>query len=385
MTAGTHAINKVLITGGAGFIGSNLVLALNARGYEVSVIDCLNPQIHTTDPTQSYLYRSIRDLVPFVKADVTDSEQFYACLQGMDAIIHLAAETGTGQSMYEIARYTKTNVMGTAILMDLLANKPHSVKKLLVASSRAVYGEGKYSCTACGVVYPKNRSAEDMKSGLYDPRCPQCNGTEVRHLPTDESSQINPSSVYAISKLSQEQMVIQAGKSLGIYSLALRYQNVYGPGQSLSNPYTGILSIFSSLLRQNKPINVFEDGYESRDFVFIDDAVNATILALESSNAAYEALNVGGGQSTTVIGIARLLKDYYGADSKVSISGAYRAGDIRHNIADLKRANELLGYKPKTDFSAGLKLFSDWVKQQPTIVSTYSDSIAELQKRGLFK
>lgn len=385
MLDGSDTRSRVLITGGAGFIGSNLALALSARGYEVTIMDCLSPQIHTADPSQSYLYRTVCDRVPVVKADVTESEQFYACLQGKDAVIHLAAETGTGQSMYEIARYTRTNVMGTAILMDLLANKPHSVKKVLVASSRAVYGEGKYSCKACGVVFPISRSNEDMKRGLYDPRCPQCAGTDITYLPTDESSQLNPGSVYAINKLSQEQMVIQVGRSIGIYSLALRYQNVYGPGQSLSNPYTGILSIFSSLLRQNMPINVFEDGNESRDFVFIDDAVGATILALESNNAAYEALNVGSGQSTKVVDIAMQLKNYYRADSEVSISGAYRAGDIRHNIADLQKINGLLGYKPKINFSAGLKLFVNWVKQQPTIISKYSDSIAELQKRGLFK
>lgn len=385
MLGSADTTNKVLITGGAGFIGSNLALALCARGFEVTIMDCLSPQIHTADPSQSYLYRTISDRVPVVKADVTDSEQFYACLQGKNAVIHLAAETGTGQSMYEIARYTRTNVMGTAILMDLLANKSHSVKKVLVASSRAVYGEGKYSCKACGVVFPRGRSNEDLQRGLYDPRCPQCDGTDVRYLPTDESSQLNPGSVYAINKLSQEQLVIQAGRSLGIYSLALRYQNVYGPGQSLSNPYTGILSIFSSLLRQDKPINVFEDGNESRDFVYIDDAVGATILALESNNAAYEALNVGSGQSTKVVDIAMQLKDHYRTDSEVSVSGAYRAGDIRHNVADLRKINELFGYKPKIDFAAGLKLFADWVSQQPTITSTYSDSIAELQKRGLFK
>ena len=235
---------NILITGGAGFIGSNLALKLIDRGYRITVLDNLSPQIHTEN---SPLYASIKDKVKFIKGTVLRYEDWKEALEDIDVVVHLAAETGTGQSMYEIERYTDVNIKGTSILLDILTNEAHSVKKIVVASSRAIYGEGKYSCEKCGVVYPKERNDADMAEKNFSVRCPKCNSDRLELLATDEESKIDPTSVYGITKQVQEQMFMVVGKSLNIPAVAFRYQNVYGAGQSLSNPYTGILSIFSTM------------------------------------------------------------------------------------------------------------------------------------------
>lgn len=374
----------VLITGGGGFIGSHLALRLLVAGHEVRVLDALIPQIHGDDPEASPLYQSIQGKVDFHRGCITDRALLARCLQGVDAIVHLAAETGTGQSMYEIQRYVDVNVGGTGILLDLLANTQHQVRKLVVASSRAIYGEGKYRCATHGVVYPEQRTAEDMEHGLFSPRCPVC-GAFVEVEATDESTPAKPSSIYGITKLNQEQMVLTVGRALSIPSLAFRYQNVYGPGQSLSNPYTGILSIFSTRIKNDKSINIFEDGRESRDFVFVDDVVAATMLGVEHEAWVNDVFNVGSGVPTGVNAIVRMLQEAFGKQVPTTVSGQFRLGDIRHNFADLGKIDRVLGFVPRVGIEQGISRFVDWVREQQGGKDAYEESLRELAEKGLFK
>ena len=376
---------KILITGGAGFIGSNLSLYLLEKGYDVTILDNLSEQIHGTNAeNKSPLFLSIKDKVKFIKGSVTSTEDWNKAIADNEIIVHLAAETGTGQSMYQIQKYTEVNVGGTALMLDILANSKTAVKKIVIASSRAIYGEGKYISPESGVVYPGHRSSKEMDAGNFEVTFP---GTTkpLQLVATDEDSKIHPSSVYGITKYNQEQMVMTVCPSLGIAPVALRYQNVYGPGQSLSNPYTGILSIFSTLIKNNKPINIFEDGEESRDFVYIDDVVQATYLGIEKSAAEGEIFNVGTGVATTVSEVAKLLVNFYGVEIPVEISGNYRLGDIRHNYADIRKIEKLLSFKPAYDFKTGLKKFTDWVNSQEVQNSAYEESVIEMRSKGLMK
>ncbi|MDX9743981.1 MAG: SDR family NAD(P)-dependent oxidoreductase [Arcobacteraceae bacterium] len=372
---------NILITGGAGFIGSNLALKLIEKGYKVTVLDNLSPQIHTSN---SPLYNSIKDKVRFIKGTVLSYDDWKNALEEIDVVVHLAAETGTGQSMYEIEKYTDVNIKGTSIFLDILANEKHSVKKMIVASSRAIYGEGKYECSSCGIVYPNERKDEDMSKGDFTVKCPTCNAN-AKLLATDENSKIHPSSIYGITKQVQEQMFMVMGKTLNIPALAFRYQNVYGAGQSLSNPYTGILSIFSTRIKNGNDINIFEDGKESRDFVYIDDVVDATILGIEKDEANYEVFNVGLGLAIDVNKVASTLVKEYKSNSKISISGNYRLGDIKDNYADLTKIQTKLGFKPKVSFEEGIKRFTKWVNAQEVVEDQYEKSINEMKEKGLYK
>lgn len=375
---------KVLITGGAGFIGSNLAIRLNASGYEVTVLDILSPQIHGTDPSHSELYNSIKNTCHFIQGDVRDKATWNKSVQDHDIIVHLAAETGTGQSMYEIHRYADTNICGTARMLDFIANNKTNIKKIVVASSRAIYGEGKYQCDDHGIIYPTTRSEQDMLNGDFNCKCPFC-GISVELLPTDEDSKIHPTSIYGITKSNQEMMVHTIGKALNIPTVAFRYQNVYGPGQSLSNPYTGILSIFSTRIRNSNEVVIFEDGKESRDFVYIDDVVTATIQGIENERARYNSYNVGAGRSVSVIDIANLLLNAFHSSKQPRISGNFRLGDIRHNYADISKIQGDLGFKPTIHFEEGIKIFVNWVNTQHISVDTYEKTIQEMSKNGLYK
>ncbi|MFZ3017993.1 MAG: NAD-dependent epimerase/dehydratase family protein [Gallionella sp.] len=374
-------MTNVLITGGAGFIGSNLALALIRKGYAVTVLDNLSPQIHGD---YSPLFESIKEKVTFVLGDVRNKADWANALRGQDAVIHLAAETGTGQSMYEAEKYVDVNVRGTAVLLDLLANSEHSVQKVIVASSRAIYGEGKYVCTDCGDVYPKERLDMHMSAGDFEAKCPICNRA-VDPQGTDESSRIHPSSVYGITKQTQEQMVLVCCKALNIPAVAFRYQNVYGPGQSLSNPYTGILSIFSTRIKNANDIAVFEDGNETRDFVYIDDVVGATILGLESRSMDWDVYNVGSGQPVSVLTVAETLRSAYGSKIGIAVTGNYRLGDIRHNFADLSKVSSRLGFSPLVSFSEGIGRFADWVNEQRIEADNSDASLNEMRARNLYK
>ena len=372
---------KILITGGAGFIGSNLSLKLIEKGYEVTVLDNLSPQIHGNN---SPLYEKIKNNVNFIKGTVLSYDDWQKALEGVDVVVHLAAETGTGQSMYEIEKYTDVNIKGTSIFLDILANEKHSIKKMIVASSRSIYGEGKYECSQCGIVYPNERTDNNMLKGDFAVKCPHCRAN-VKVMATDEDSKTHPSSIYGITKQVQEQMFMVMGKSLGIPAVAFRFQNVYGVGQSLSNPYTGILSIFSTRIKNGNDINIFEDGNESRDFVYIDDVVDATILGIEKDKANNEVFNVGLGQAIDVKTVSNTLVKVFSSNSKVIISGNYRLGDIRDNYADLTKIKTKLGFEPKVSFDEGIRRFTAWVDAQIIEEDKYEKSIKELKDKGLYK
>lgn len=377
-------MKNILITGGAGFIGSNLALKLISKGYTVTVLDNLSPQIHGDNPKEtSPLFLSIKDKVKFIEGTVTNIEDWKKALEGQDVIVHYAAETGTGQSMYEVQKYIDVNITGTSLMLDLLVNGDYNVKKVVVASSRSIYGEGKYMSKELGAVYPKHRVAEDMDNGDFEPN--YSNSSSLTLVATDEDSKIHPSSVYGITKQNQEQMVLTVCPTIGIAGVAFRYQNVYGPGQSLKNPYTGILSIFSTQIKNGNGINIFEDGKESRDFVFIDDVVDATILGIEKEEANNQVFNVGTGVATDVITVAESLSKNYGVQVPITISGNYRLGDIRHNFADLTKISSTLGFQPKFSFEQGLKQFTDWVNTQEVQEDKYQKSIDEMKAKGLYK
>lgn len=375
-------MNRILITGGAGFIGSNIARKLLLEDYQITIYDNFSPQIHGKSHE---LPADLTNKVELIVGDVTDKKHFHRALDKKDAVIHLAAETGTGQSMYNIGNYTNVNILGTAHLCDYIINEENEIKTVIVASSRAIYGEGKYNSPEHGDVYPESRTSETNQND-FEVICPVSGKKNLSLRPTDEDSKIHPSSIYGITKQVQEQMVIMTCKLMNINGFALRYQNVFGPGQSLKNPYTGILSIFSRLAIQNEPLNVFEDGEESRDFIYIDDVVEATIKCLKRSGQLI--LNVGSGKRTTVMQVATEIVSYLKSNSEIKVSGSFREGDIRHNYADISRLQNELDFNPSWDFKSGLHKFLDWALQQQDIPKSnddYTRSIEELKSRGLFK
>lgn len=379
------SMKNVLITGGAGFIGSNLARRLVEQGYNITVLDNLSKQIHGQNPeVDSPLYDSIKNKVKFIHGDVCNRAKLVEAMIGQDAIFHLAAETGTGQSMYEVSRYFEVNVQATANLLDILSNTQHSVKKILIASSRSIYGEGQYLNEKNQVICPRSRLDDDMLNGEFE----LLDGVTKQRLTlvaTNEEADIHPISVYGMTKQYQEEMFMKIAPTIGVIPVALRYQNVYGPGQSLSNPYTGILAVFSTRILNGNPIEIFEDGLESRDFVYIDDVVDATILAMFNSNADNQVFNVGTGVAIPVKYIAEKLIKLYDKSVEIKITGRYRVGDIRHNYADMNKIKDVLGFVPKVNFDTGLANFATWVKTQRVQTDNYEQSVAELKAKGLFK
>lgn len=378
-------MKRILITGGAGFIGSRLAGVLNAAGHAVTIFDNLNPQVHGLDAEKSGLLAAARAAGEVVIGDVTDREALGSALVGQDVVVHLAAETGTGQSMYEIEKYSRVNIGGTAVLLDILANGANrTVSKIVVASSRAIYGEGRYFSEELGYVYPEMRREADLLAGRFEPVYPGA-VSGVRLVPTDEESKIHPTSVYGITKQTQESLVMTVARSLGIAAVSLRYQNVFGPGQSLTNPYTGILSIFSSLIRRGKKINIFEDGLESRDFVSIEDVARVTAQTVLDEQADGKVLNVGSGVATTVKEVVDELMRAYGRTVPVEVTGDFRIGDIRHNVADLACVRGTLGFEPQVTFRQGVQKFARWVEEQEIGDSGYETSLEEMRRRSLLK
>ena len=379
-------MKHVIITGGSGFIGSNVALKLLAQGVKVTVLDNLSPQIHGDNPEEtSPLYKSIKGKVKFVKGSVTSREDWLKALEGVDAVLHLAAETGTGQSMYEIEKYINVNIGGTAILLDILTNEKTDVKRVVVAESRAIYGEGRYWSDELNTfVYPDERPEATMSEGDFEVKYPGCT-QPLKLVGTTEDSLVHPGSVYGITKQVQGQLVHLVCKSIGIESVSFRYQNVYGPGQSLSNPYTGILSIFSTRIKNGNGINIFEDGMETRDFVYIDDIADATILGLSVPGISGNAFNIGTGVAIDVLTVAKTLIKHYGKEVPLTVSGNYRLGDIRHNFADITKARNLLGFEPKWSFDKGIEQFCRWVNDQPVQPDNYEASIEEMKQKGLYK
>jgi dTDP-L-rhamnose 4-epimerase len=371
---------KILITGGAGFIGTHLSLHLLAAGHQITVLDNFISQVHAGNMELAH------DLSPHVRlvtGDVSDATALKDALDGAQCVVHLAAETGTGQSMYEVARYGRTNLSGTALIYDLLAKMPsHPVERIVIASSRSIYGEGAYLCERDGLVYPVSRINAVKQTGEFDPLCPMCQSA-CEPAPTPESAPFQPSSFYGLTKQVQDQMALMFGRVLGISTFALRYQNVYGPGQSLRNPYTGILAIFSNLARTGRPIQVFEDGAESRDFVYIEDVVRATLKCAVGGPAGCHAVNVGSGERISVLQVAEAVNAFYGGQSKVETTGVFRDGDVRHGLADLVLAQSLLGYRPQWKFRDGLSRFLEWANSTEPSMNGYEQSLIEMKQRGL--
>ena len=307
-------------------------------------------------------------------------------LEGVDTVVHLAAETGTGQSMYEIDKYYRVNVQGTAILLDILANQPNDVDNLVLASSRSVYGEGAYICTACVAsgqrCYPAARSPEQLARHDWSPKCPTC-GADVDVAATREDDRLAPASIYAATKLAQEDMFRVAANARGLGLAVLRFQNVYGEGQSLQNPYTGILSIFTTRIRLGLSLPVFEDGEETRDFVHVEDVVNAVLYFAAQPASGGITVNVGYGEPTSIMTVARLLCEVMGSDIEPHVSAQYRVGDIRHNFADIAALEQATGLRPAVPLAHGLDRFCKWVQTQPIPQDMLERANAELKARNL--
>jgi dTDP-L-rhamnose 4-epimerase len=369
----------ILVTGGAGFIGSHLVDALVERGCRVRIFDNLEPQVHGPgQEAPSYLNPDAELIV----GDVRDGSALARALEGVEIVFHYAAAVGVGQSMYEIHRYAETNTLGGANLLDALANSRHDVRKLVVASSMSIYGEGKYECDACGVVYPQLRSDEQLQQREWEMRCPQC-GEAVRPLPTDESKPLYPTSIYAVTKRDHEEMFLCFGRAYNIPAVALRFFNVYGTRQALSNPYTGVAAIFSARIMNGQPPVIYEDGLQSRDFIHVHDIVRASLLALDLDEANNEVFNVGTGAPLTVLDIARVLIGQL-AEGRMEpeIAGQYRRGDIRHCFADISKLRERLGFTPEVSFEDGISDLTGWVRQQE-VVDRFDAVAKELADKSL--
>lgn len=375
---------RVLITGGFGFIGQRLVKYLLALddSIEINVVDSVSHQIHGARFSLPDFYQNKR--VNLFFGGVEDASLLKLASAECSRVVHLAAETGTGQSMYSIDKYARTNILGTTNLLEVLASSKGFIDRVVVASSRSIYGEGKYHCQQHGNVYPRAREISDLQAGLFEPRCPIC-GQFVKAVASDEDTAKQSASFYALTKQFQEESLLLFSDAYAYEAIALRYQNVYGPGQSLSNPYTGLLAVFSNLARYGKDITVFEDGLETRDFVHVDDVVRATATALLRSNLNNSIYNVGSGVATSVLDVANHVVSYFGGKSKVRVTGSFRVGDIRHNYADLSRIQADFGFVPQINFADGIKTFLDWAENsEPGSIEKFATSLEEMRNKGLY-
>lgn len=369
---------NILITGGAGFIGSHLTDHLINQGYHVRILDNLHPQIHPTGKPPAYLNKRAE----FIKGDVVNRRDWLKSLKNIDAVFHFAAAVGVGQSMYEIERYVRDNCVGSAILLDILANRKHSVNKMIVAASMSSFGEGMYKCPKCSLVQqPALRIARDMEKGIWEPRCTNCR-SQLNMVPTDEEARLQSPSVYAITKKTQEELFISIGKAYRIPAVSLRFFNAFGPRQSLSNPYNGVAAIFLSRVKNNKPPLINEDGEQTRDFIHIKDMVKICELALVKNEANYETFNVGSGMPTTINEVAEVCIKLYKSRLKTELTGKFRSFDVRHCFADTSKMKRLLGYTPKISFSEGMKDVFEWSKKEQA-TDMVEMAMKELEKRGL--
>lgn len=349
---------KVLITGGAGFVGSHTADALLRAGHEVTIYDNLNQQVHGAK-VPAYLSPDIH----FIAGDVRDRSGLTRAVRAADVIFHLAAAVGVGQSMYKISDYTEINNLGTANLLQAILDSRARPEKIVVASSMSIYGEGSYRCTHCGVADPTPRTLEQLRQKRWEAQCPRC-GEILQPSPTREDKPVQCTSIYALSKKDQEEMTLLFGRTYGIAAVALRYFNIYGPRQALSNPYTGVAAIFAArLLNGNAPL-IFEDGLQMRDFVSVHDVVRANLLAMESDEADGQVFNIGSGKAVNVIQIAEALAEALGMNQDVVVTGKYRAGDIRHCFADIGLAQEKLGYMPRIGLRQGMDELAGWLSSQ---------------------
>ena len=368
--------NHILITGGAGFIGSHLADALLARGHRVRALDNLSPQVHGTERTRpDYL----DDEVELVRGDVRDPDVVRRALQDINVVYHLAAAVGVGQSMYEIAHYTAVNNLGTAVLLEALAAEP--VARLIVASSMSLYGEGLYHGPDGSICVGQERSLAQLRAGEWEVRNER--GEVLTPVPTPESKLPSLASVYALSKFDQERMALLVGRAYGIPTTALRFFNVFGTRQALSNPYTGVLAIFASRLLNDRAPTVFEDGRQRRDFVSVYDVAQACCLVLDQPDSAGGVFNVGSGRSYSIAEVAERLARVMGKEYiEPELTGKYRVGDIRHCFADISLARATLGYEPRIQLEDGLEELAGWLEGQ-AVTDRVEEASAELAARGL--
>jgi dTDP-L-rhamnose 4-epimerase len=370
---------RVLVTGGAGFIGSHLVDTLIERGHQVRVFDSLEPQVHGVRQEEPEYLNAEAELVI---GDVRDRPALVEALDRIEVVFHYAAAVGVGQSMYQIQRYVEANTLGGANLLDILVSEKHSVEKLIVASSMSIYGEGKYECNNCGAVYPQLRSDEQLRERRWEMHCPHCD-KDVRPLPTDENKPLHPSSIYAVTKRDHEEMFLCFGRAYRIPTVALRFFNVYGTRQALSNPYTGVAAIFSARILNNEPPVIYEDGLQSRDFIHVRDVAQASLLVMEREEADYEVFNVGTGRPLTILEIAQVLTGSL-ADGQIEpeIAGRYRRGDIRHCFADIGKIESRLGFAPQVSFEDGISDLIGWIREQK-VVDGFDRVAKELADKSL--
>ena len=373
------SITDVLVTGGAGYIGSHLVDALVARDYRVTVLDNLEPQVHRSGTWPSYA----NPRATYVRGDVRDRSVLEPLVLAAGAVVHFGAAVSVGQSMYQIDRYVDVNTRGTALLLDILVNAKHRVQKVVVASSIGVYGEGAYRCATHGAVAPTIRPEAQLAARDWEQRCPVCH-EHVVSIPTDESKPLYRDNIYSMTKYHQEEMVLLIGKTYGIPAVAPRFFNVYGPRQSLSNPYAGVAAIWLSRLLNGRQPVVFEDGGQLRDFVSIHDVVDCLLLMIEKSGADFLPVNVGSGDTVTILEIAALLRRLLGVDIEPQVTQTGRRFDIRHNTADITRARETLGFEPKVSLEQGFSELIEWARTTPDVAEDFFDrALDELSRKGL--
>jgi dTDP-L-rhamnose 4-epimerase len=369
--------SKILVTGGAGFVGSHLADALLAAGHDVRVIDSLDPQVHGGAERP----RHLSPAAEFIRGDVRDLDLVTRALEGVTAVYHMAAAVGVGQSMYQIRHYVDVNSVGGATVLQALADRRQALDKLVVASSMSIYGEGAYRCPACGPVAPTLRPREQLLAHDWELRCPRCRETVVP-LPTGEDKPLVPTSVYAISKRDHEELFLCFGRAYGIPTIALRYFNIYGARQALSNPYTGAAAIFSSRLLNGKAPLIFEDGRQMRDFIHVSDIVAATLMALDRGGEGGEVFNVGTGRPISILELANMLRDELGQGAPPEVLNKFREGDIRHCYPDISRIRERLGFAPRVRLEEGVKELVRWVRDEQA-VDLVDRAASELERRGL--
>ena len=370
-------MKKVLVTGGAGFIGSYIVDSLIENGDDVIIYDNLDPQVHPNGDKPDYLNKDAR----FILGDIRDYDAFAKAVENVEQIYHMAAAVGVGQSMYEISRYVEVNTLGTANLLDILTNRKNKVEKMLVAGSMSSYGEGRYRCPRHGVIDPPLRTEEQMAAGKWELICDSSDDI-LEPVLTDESKPLDCNSIYATTKKDQEEMTLMWGKAYDIPTTALRFFNVYGPRQSLSNPYTGVCAIFLSRLLNGKPPVIYEDGLQTRDFISVRDIAKACRTAMNDDRANHNVYNVGNGIPLSINKIAETLASILGLDVKPEITRQFRKGDVRHCIADISRIRTELDFNPEISFMDGMIELIEWTKSTQS-ADGYQTASSELEKRGL--
>jgi dTDP-L-rhamnose 4-epimerase len=374
---------RVLITGGAGFVGSHLADALVANGYAVTLFDNLEPQVHGEGAHRPAYLDPNHHLV---RGDVRDLSAINQVVSQADVVFHLAAMVGVGQSMYQMRRYTEVNAVGMATLLESLTLHRDRVRKLVVASSMSIYGEGAYECPHCGRVAPRLRPLEQLNAAQWEVRCPQC-GAELRPVPTDEDKPLYPTSIYAITKRDHEEMALAFGQAYRVPAVALRFFNIYGSRQALTNPYTGVAAIFSGRILSGETPVIYEDGRQLRDFIHVSDIVQACYLAMSDPAADDQVFNIGTGRPISVLEVGEALARELGWTSGFLITNRFRAGDVRHCFADITRIQSALGYKPKYRFEDGVRELVAWVAQQQgvSVASSSREAARELEQHGLVR